>query len=456
MAWRPATARRSAPGLVVVVDELVAAITNLVAGANRVGWHVKNVNVPRDYTPDHVAEITNAREGDRARPAARRSAPAGDRGRQHLQAGTDFTNALRVDVPGRGWRARSDRDGLDGSASGERRAHRRGAPRRQGIAWPDEVAPYRGAPGHDRCGAHPKSPTPPKRLDPAGGRCWPGILTTTATSRRAWKFTDAELLGMPGSSPSRRARSRAAASRSPAARPARRAVRLDRGRRRRSSQGAGDDAGLTRRRRRSSHGRPRSGAPEDDLYAAPPGGGRRLARGDRARLAGPAQAPPPGRAPATALGGARPREADQRRPRLAERLGPAGAVRRASALGCAPASPRRPREDAASRHRRGHAARLGRRSRRPGLDDRRGPDPRPRARTSSAATRRERLAAVPGPRRRACHARRARPPRRRASRRRSRSWRPIRRFRDAGRRVPPTPRRRRQLAARVPHDRWAE
>ena len=31
---------------VVVVDELVARSPNLVAGANRVGWHVKNVNVP--------------------------------------------------------------------------------------------------------------------------------------------------------------------------------------------------------------------------------------------------------------------------------------------------------------------------------------------------------------------------------------------------------------------------
>src|SRR6266446_1709165 len=49
---------------VVVVDELVVRSPNLVAGANRVGWHVRNVNVPRDYTPDHIAEITNAREGD--------------------------------------------------------------------------------------------------------------------------------------------------------------------------------------------------------------------------------------------------------------------------------------------------------------------------------------------------------------------------------------------------------
>ena len=49
---------------VVVVDELIPRSPNLVAGANRAGWHVRNVNVPRDYTPDVIAEITNAREGD--------------------------------------------------------------------------------------------------------------------------------------------------------------------------------------------------------------------------------------------------------------------------------------------------------------------------------------------------------------------------------------------------------
>src|SRR5207247_6893635 len=49
---------------VIVVDDLVERSPNLVAGANRVGWHVRNVNVPRDFTPDVIAQITNAREGD--------------------------------------------------------------------------------------------------------------------------------------------------------------------------------------------------------------------------------------------------------------------------------------------------------------------------------------------------------------------------------------------------------
>ena len=49
---------------IVVVDELAAHSPNLVAGANRHGYHLLNVNVGRDFTPDVVIDITNARAGD--------------------------------------------------------------------------------------------------------------------------------------------------------------------------------------------------------------------------------------------------------------------------------------------------------------------------------------------------------------------------------------------------------
>src|SRR5664279_5059871 len=49
---------------VVVVDALVAKSANLVAGANKPGYHLRNTNVGRDYTPDVVADIANVREGD--------------------------------------------------------------------------------------------------------------------------------------------------------------------------------------------------------------------------------------------------------------------------------------------------------------------------------------------------------------------------------------------------------
>jgi prolyl-tRNA synthetase len=50
-------------GVIVVVDDLVARSPNLIAGANREGYHLRNTNVPRDYRPDIVADIASAYEG---------------------------------------------------------------------------------------------------------------------------------------------------------------------------------------------------------------------------------------------------------------------------------------------------------------------------------------------------------------------------------------------------------
>jgi prolyl-tRNA synthetase len=51
-------------GVTVVVDDLAAASPNLVAGANRPGYHLRNVNYERDYTATLVADIVLARAGD--------------------------------------------------------------------------------------------------------------------------------------------------------------------------------------------------------------------------------------------------------------------------------------------------------------------------------------------------------------------------------------------------------
>lgn len=48
---------------VVVADESARA-PNLVAGANREGYHLVNVNLGRDYKPDHVADVLMVEAGD--------------------------------------------------------------------------------------------------------------------------------------------------------------------------------------------------------------------------------------------------------------------------------------------------------------------------------------------------------------------------------------------------------
>ena len=72
---------------VVVVDDLVARSPNLVAGANREGFHYRNVNVGRDFQPDITTDIANAREGD--------SCPNGD-GQLILRNGIEVGNIFKL------------------------------------------------------------------------------------------------------------------------------------------------------------------------------------------------------------------------------------------------------------------------------------------------------------------------------------------------------------------------
>jgi len=48
----------------VIADDSLLGARNLVAGANREGYHLMNANIGRDFTADLVADIALAREGD--------------------------------------------------------------------------------------------------------------------------------------------------------------------------------------------------------------------------------------------------------------------------------------------------------------------------------------------------------------------------------------------------------
>jgi prolyl-tRNA synthetase len=51
-------------GIKVVADDSVQSGTNFVAGGNKPDLHLKNVNYPRDFQADVVADIATARAGD--------------------------------------------------------------------------------------------------------------------------------------------------------------------------------------------------------------------------------------------------------------------------------------------------------------------------------------------------------------------------------------------------------
>jgi prolyl-tRNA synthetase len=184
---------------VVVVDELAARSPNLVAGANRAGYHLRNVNVGRDFTPDVVAEITNAREGD---PCPQCGTPVtlrkGIEVGNIFKLGTDFTEKLGATFLAEDGSRHHVIMGSYGIGLGRSLAciveeHHD----EKGIIWPASVSPY---------AAHLVALSAAR--DPAVGEAAEGlyqrltdagveVLYDDRDESPGVKLTDAELLGMP-------------------------------------------------------------------------------------------------------------------------------------------------------------------------------------------------------------------------------------------------------------------
>jgi prolyl-tRNA synthetase len=188
-----------ASGTSVVVDDLAARSPNLVAGANRAGYHLRNVNVGRDFTPDVVADITNAREGD---PCPQCGTPVtlrkGIEVGNIFKLGTDFTEKLGATFLAEDGSRHHVIMGSYGIGLGRNLAcvveeHHD----EKGIIWPASVAPY---------AAHIVALSATR--DPAVGEAAEGlyqrltdagveVLYDDRDESPGVKLTDAELLGMP-------------------------------------------------------------------------------------------------------------------------------------------------------------------------------------------------------------------------------------------------------------------
>jgi prolyl-tRNA synthetase len=186
---------------VVVVDELAARSPNLVAGANREGFHFRNVNVGRDFTADVVAEITNAREGD---PCPTCGSPVilrnGIEVGNIFKLGTKFTDAAGATYLGEDGREHQIIMGSYGIGVGRNVAcivevHHDD----KGIIWPEEVAPYAAHLVAIGANKDPQVKEVAERLHEIaqGAGYWRDILYDDRDESPGVKFTDAELLGMP-------------------------------------------------------------------------------------------------------------------------------------------------------------------------------------------------------------------------------------------------------------------
>ncbi|HEY3524105.1 MAG TPA: proline--tRNA ligase [Candidatus Limnocylindrales bacterium] len=186
---------------VVVVDDLVARSPNLVAGANRPAWHLRNVNVGRDFSPDLVVDIANAREGDPCPECGgsvilRNGIEVGN----IFKLGTDYTEALGATYLGEDGERHPIVMGSYGIGVGRVLAcvvedHHD----EKGIVWPAAVAPYAAHLVAIAAARDPSVRDAAERLYDAARAAGPDheILYDDRDESPGVKLTDAELLGMP-------------------------------------------------------------------------------------------------------------------------------------------------------------------------------------------------------------------------------------------------------------------
>jgi prolyl-tRNA synthetase len=184
---------------VVVIDDLAAASPNLVAGANRHGYHLLNVNHGRDFTADLVVDISNARAGDPCpecgQPLALRH---GIEVGNIFKLGTDFTEKLGGTYLAEDGSRKLVIMGSYGIGLGRAMAciveeHHD----EKGIAWPVGVAPY---PAHLVALGAGKDPAVAEAAEGLYGRLTDAgvnVLYDDRDESPGVKLTDAELLGMP-------------------------------------------------------------------------------------------------------------------------------------------------------------------------------------------------------------------------------------------------------------------
>jgi len=183
----------------VVIDLSVRDTPNLVAGANRTGWHTLNTNPGRDYQPDVTADIASAEAGFPCPVCgeplvAKRAVEAGN----IFKLGTRYSKVLGADYQDEEGESHPIAMGSYGIGSGRVSAtvveqHHDD----RGIAWPVTVAPYEvsllwiGA--ADDVAAQEAAETLYTELTGVGIE----VLFDDRPDRAGVKFNDADLIGNP-------------------------------------------------------------------------------------------------------------------------------------------------------------------------------------------------------------------------------------------------------------------
>jgi prolyl-tRNA synthetase len=130
--------------LIIVADDSAMNFPNLVSGANKVEYHLKNTNAGRDYQPDLVADIATAQDGDKclgseATLQLRRGIEVG----HCFKLGQRYAKAMNVTYLDENGKAQIPTMGSYGIGVGRLMAAIVEQHHDQyGIIWPQGVAPF--------------------------------------------------------------------------------------------------------------------------------------------------------------------------------------------------------------------------------------------------------------------------------------------------------------------------
>jgi prolyl-tRNA synthetase len=131
-------------GVRVIVDQSVASSSNLVSGANRIDYHVANVNFGRDFSSDDVADISAVSDGEKCPECGgsltvKRGIEIGN----IFKLGTKYSDAMKasyLDVNGKEQKMIMGCYGIGVGRLLASALEIRGDDRR--IVWPISIAPF--------------------------------------------------------------------------------------------------------------------------------------------------------------------------------------------------------------------------------------------------------------------------------------------------------------------------
>jgi prolyl-tRNA synthetase len=180
--------------VVVVADETVTEQANLVAGANKPGWHLTGTNYGRDFTADVVGDIAEAQDGDISPVSGdtlrlRRGVEVGN----IFQLGTKYTEANKATYTDENGEAKTILMGSYGIGVGRLLAcvaeeHLD----EKGLCLPISIAPY-----HVSLISLCRNPERPEALYRELIEAGIEVLFDDRESSAGVKFADSELRGLP-------------------------------------------------------------------------------------------------------------------------------------------------------------------------------------------------------------------------------------------------------------------